>query len=359
MDSDVTCDGTIGQEANQKPGVHGKLVVTTSPRVELMLTVAMLVAPTPAPGHYGMLDHPIAQAARTWFTSFADHPVVETTKQLFHIENNLVSGFACDAVTGFIICRNEPPDLGARYPHPRSALARANGESVVLDLLVEQLRDFYHSSRFASFWEEQTRAYQSIEKQIASYVEAGWTGEDVVATMEHYFGKGRISYILVPTPMERPAGGTAGVMGDDSMFACFDSTASREWVLHLLYHEFGHGFVNPLAEQHHRLVQRYEGLYEPLREAMRPWGYTNWTIALNEHILRAQNCRLRRYFLGDEAAEAQLLEEEAQGFRYIRALEMKLAEYETRRHLYPALVDFYPVLLEALNPFLTSDESRK
>jgi ribosomal-protein-alanine N-acetyltransferase len=30
-----------------------------------MLVVAMLAAPTPAPGHYGTLDHPIAQRART------------------------------------------------------------------------------------------------------------------------------------------------------------------------------------------------------------------------------------------------------------------------------------------------------
>ena len=92
-----------------------------------MLVVAMLAAPTPSPGHYGTLDHPIAHAARAWFTPFIDHPAVATVRRLFYVESDLGSGFACDAVTGFVLRRNEPPDLTARYPYSESALACANG----------------------------------------------------------------------------------------------------------------------------------------------------------------------------------------------------------------------------------------
>ena len=141
---------------------------------------------------------------------------------------------------------------------------------------------------------------------------------------------------------------------DGYIFACFDSTVDRDWILYLLYHEFGHCFVNPLAERHSTLVQRYEPLYLPLGEAMRPWGYTNWVTALNEHVLRAQNCHLRRLLVGDEAAETQLGEEETRGFRYVRALEAKLHEYLAQRLRYPSLDDFYPDLLAALDSFLSN-----
>jgi hypothetical protein len=101
-------------------------------------------------------------------------------------------------------------------------------------------------------------------------------------------------------------------------------------------------------------VQHYEGLYAPLQEAMRTWGYIDWTITLNEHVLRAQNCRLYRLLKDGAAAEAQLRKEEDQGFRYIRVLETKLVEYEAQRDRYPALADFYPELLTALDPLLAS-----
>jgi len=178
-------------------------VVTTSPKVELMLVAAMLAAPSPSPGHYGWLDHPIAQDARRWFAPFADHPVVMTVRQLFYVE----TGFACDAVTSFVLRRSEPPDLAARYPYSKSALARANGDSGALDCLADQLRNFYQSSRFASFWEERAEAYRAIEDRVAGFVQAGWAGEEVVTTMEDYFGQGKAAYVLVPTPMERPGGG--------------------------------------------------------------------------------------------------------------------------------------------------------
>lgn len=354
MDIDNIWNAIVSKGDDQPPVSPTKLVVTTSPGVELMLVTTMLAAPGMSPGHYGTLNHPIAQDTRRWFSPFADHPAVMTVRRLFYVES--ASGFACDAVISFILRRSEPPDLALRYAYSKSTLARANGDSKELDYLADQLRDFYQISGFASFWQEHTEAYHAVEDRVAGFVQAGWAGEEVVTTMEEYFGCGKSAYILIPTPMERPGGGSMDALGgdDDCILACFDGTVSQDWILHLLYHEVGHSFVNPLAEQHNTAVRRYEGLYAQLSEAMRPWGYVNWTITLNEHILRAQNCRLRRRLFGDSAAEAQLDEEENQGFRYMRSLETKLAEYEERRDIYPSLADFYPTLLTALDPFLRS-----
>lgn len=357
MKGDPIWDVIATHEDSQSPDSRTRLIVTTSPKVELMLVVAMLAAPAPSPGHYGTLDDPIAQAARHWFMPFTNNPAVAAVRRLFYAES--AGGFACDALTSLVLRRGEPPDLAARYPHSESALSRADGDSQELDRLLDQLRDFFHTSRFGSFWREHSQDYQSIEKRIAGYVQAGWAGEDVIATMESYFGEDRTAYALVPTPLERPGGGTMDAMGEekDYIFACFDSTVDKDWVLYLLYHKVGHSFVNPLADRYSTLVQQYEALYPPLQEVMRPWGYVNWTIALNEHVLRAQNCRLCRQLLGDTAAEAQLEKEENQGFRYIRALEAKLAEYEAQRCSYPSIADFYPALLTALDPLLASGKS--
>ncbi len=322
-----------------------------------MLSVAMLAAPTPDPGHYGTLEHPIAQAARAWFAPYSDHPAVDAVRQIFYVKNDPWSGFACDAVTSFILRRSEPPDLLSLYPNPESALARVNGDETILDDLVERLRHFYSCSNFSVFWNEQAGEYRKLEDRISGFIDAGWNGEDVIVTMESYFGEGRSAYILVPTPLERPGGGTMEATGGDgntSIYACFDCTVNHEWVLYLLYHEFGHSFINPLSVRYSALVGQYEELYAPLKEKMKSWGYVNWAIALNEHILRAQNRRVLRKLQGDASAEAQLAREEAQGFLYVRALDNRLAEYETHRVDYPSLADFYPNLIKALDPFLTS-----
>ena len=329
-----------------------KLQVVSSPKIELALVAAMLAAPEISPGHYGTLDHPITHAARDWFMPYADHPATATFRKIFYLEE--FSSFACDAVTSFILQRTDPPDLARRGSHPASALKFAGGESRNLDDLVDQLRDLYYASDFAGFWQAHADAYRQASVQVAESVGKGWAGEDVVATMEGYFGQGKVVYILVPSPMERPGGGSMVMLGDrqDCIVPCFDCTVSADWILYLLYHEAGHSFVNPLADKYERLVKRYESLYLPLKEAMRPWGYLNWKVALNEHVLRAQNCRLRRLLMGEKAADEQLEREESQGFRYIRALDARLAEYEAQRDRYPSLDVFYPALLSALDPFL-------
>ena len=173
--------------------------------------------------------------------------------------------------------------------------------------------------------------------------------------MEGYFGQSKIVYILVPSPMERSGGGSMVMLGDnqDCVVPCFDCTVSADWILYLLYHEAGHSFVNPLADKYNHLLMRYVSLYLPLKDAMCPWGYLNWKVALNEHVLRAQNCRLRRLLMGEKADEEQLEREESQGFCNIRALDIKLAEYEEHRDRYSSLDDFYPVLLTTLDHLMS------
>jgi len=357
MVADILWNAIASNQWDQVPASGTKLVVTTSPQVELVLAVAMLVTPGPSPV-YGGLDHPIARDARGWFAPFSDYPAVKIVRDLFYIKSEYGPGFACDALTSFALRHSEPPGLTLRYPYSQSALSRANGDSLVLDRLTDQLRDFYHTSRFTAFIEHHTEGYRSIEKQVANFIQAGWAGEDVVKILEGYFGQQKHAYVLAPTPMERPGGGTMDWMGEDGdlVVVPFDCTVDRDWILYLFYHEVGHSFVNPLAERFNTIVQHYAGLYPQIEKVMQPWGYVKWQIALNEHILRAQNCRLRRHLNGDAAAEAQLSQEQAHGFRFIRALDTKLAEYEAQRDRYPCFADFYPILLTALDPFLESSE---
>lgn len=148
-----------------------KLHVVSSPKIELALVTAMLAVPEISPGHYGTLDHPIVNDARSWFMPYADHPGIATFRELFYVES--ASAFACDAITSFILQRADPPDLTARGAHPASALNCANGDSRKLDDLVNHLRDLYYACSFAAFWQEHVDAYCQVAGQVAESVQKG------------------------------------------------------------------------------------------------------------------------------------------------------------------------------------------
>ena len=63
---------------------------------------------------------------------------------------------------------------------------------------------------------------------------------------------------------------------------------TRDELLELIWHEFGHSFVNPVTERHRPDIGKYASLLDPILDKMaKAGGYGAWEICLNEHLIRA------------------------------------------------------------------------
>jgi hypothetical protein len=187
--------------------------------------------------------------------------------------------------------------------------------------------------------------------------EAGST--DLVGILEAYFGSGKHSYnvILMPLAVELGFGtrveqtkgawaiyhmmGRSSVKNGAPVFGRGGIFALRT----IVWHEFGHSFVNPLTEAHRAEVMKYESLFAPIAAAMQRQAYS-WEPAVNEHIIRAITSRLATKVVGEEVGASELQADKRNGFMYIEPLAERLKEYESHRDRYPTFASFYPRLLD-------------
>lgn len=329
-----------------------RVVVSASPKVELMLIAGGLTSNwaltkwVPLNDPRRLLQH----SATEHFFDHRNHPAVVALYDL-----SLRRGFSHDAWVRLALSFSDPPSLEQVYPLADYLVHRAGGDREALLELAVRLQGFAVESDFAAWWEKHENDYKAIEDEWKQVIEA----RDLLGTLETYFGQWRFDALAV-IPSGFVAGGFGGTIQDPEgtwALACIGPAAAgvpvdEETLEFLVYHEVGHSFVDVLAEEHSELVKRYEKLYYPIEDRMSGQSYTEWHVALNEHVLRACHSRICLAEKGEAAAEEILAKDEALGFKYVRVLFEKLAEYEANRDAYPDFRSFYPELLLALDRYL-------
>jgi hypothetical protein len=115
-----------------------------------------------------------------------------------------------------------------------------------------------------------------------------------------------------------------------------------------VWHEFGHSFVNPLAEANAARLDSAASLLEPIRARMQRLGYRDWRTVVNEHVIRAVTSRLAALHLGEEPGKMAVLRERAEGFAYVDPLATALVAYEAQRDRYRTFREYYPQLLRVV-----------
>ena len=126
---------------------------------------------------------------------------------------------------------------------------------------------------------------------------------------------------------------------------------SSKWYLrYLIWHEFGHSFVNPVTANHSDRVASQNKLIEPVKENMKSMGYGDWETCVNEHVVRAVHNRLVELHLGSLRSKFWLKLDKGKGFIYIEPLIEKLKEFEIQRDKNNiSFSEFYPELLDVLD----------
>jgi hypothetical protein len=330
------------------PDPQARLQIGVDPRIELLSTV-MLLTGQPLCGRELNADTPYGRRVAQQFGPYVDHPAVQLLREMRSRD------FNCDAPVTAMLFLSDPPDLAVVTPFSDYVVQRAGGMER-LDALLAALRAFARETRFSEFFAAESGAYARITADVAQLSD----GERNVRLIEEYYGMQAGGYRIVLAPLLSREGfgpsiprgdgtsdvyGIVGAIGDTAGVPTF---GSAEDFRYLIWHEFSHSFVNPLAEQHRADVERLASLFPPIAEQMERQAYRTWETALNEHVIRAVTVRLTYRELGAAAGEAAAQNERERGFAYLDRLTAQLAQYEQQRDQYPRFADFYPQLLAAL-----------
>ncbi|RJQ07461.1 MAG: DUF4932 domain-containing protein [Bacillota bacterium] len=325
----------------------GGVAVVVSPKIELTYLVAGLTGSAP---EVSESRSALAGSAIRHFRKWAGHPAVDAMVFLRH------RGLSYDAIAKLASCFSDPPQMEQVFPFGEYlcsrtyGLSRSDKEARLLNL-GRRLAEFYTETGFGAYLEAHRRDYEDMVAAIS-----GALPSDVPRTIESYYGTGHSAYVVVVSGMS----GNYGLTLEEGTWTCCVAVISgriaktpgdlSRSLWGLLAHEWGHSLVKPALAAHEELIASYVHLYTPIAGAMTSGGqaYGAWSIALEEHVIRAAQARMLLAGLGPEEAEKALSIDEDRGFRYIRLLYHRLAEYEADRETYPRFVDFVPRLIEAL-----------
>ena len=328
---------------------QSKLNVSTDPRIELVTIVQMLAGYQDPP--VSKFDSAYKRAAAAWFAPYSSHPAVELCRK------RAKRSFRYDAVASVMLASTSLPDLRLERDPPSDVIRRAGGRGAVREWLAA-LSDFSSKSRFPEFYDSQKATFDRVTANLKAQVD----NVDFVKQLEDYFGTSQHSYNIVLGMLihsggfgpryQRPGGAfdIYGVIGPLRLDGDLPGFGNRTSVEYLVWHEFGHSFVNPLVDEYKGEIRKTSRLYKPIQEAMRKMAYGNWQSCVHEHIVRAVTIRLTARDRGEADAQSRLrMERDTRGFRYVEPLVERLKEYEAARDRYPTFAGFFPRLIEVFS----------
>jgi hypothetical protein len=330
----------------------GKLHISVDPRMELLSTIQIL-------SNYKVIDRnsPYSKEIQNYFGSYSNQQAVALTDKL--VNNH---GFAYDAPPAFMLYLSEVPELNKQIPYIDYIEKRA-GSSENLESYRQSIAQFAKEADFGKFWTSHADFYNQVLRTTVSDI----NGEDLIKVVENYFNEKQNSYNIIIAPLFN--GHNYGPKVESSkdkydIYSCTTPTnykngipyVSKENLYQVVFHEFGHSFVNSETGKYPDKVAACEKLFEPIRGEMRQKAYGEWTTCVNEHIVRAVNIRIQELQRGPVASKQMLNQEIGNKFVYVRPLVEKLKKYETLRDSKQiTFADFYPQLLDVLDSLSKTD----
>ena len=260
-----------------------------------------------------------------WFRPFRDHPAVRRARVLWDS-----AGIGFSDPMEFALHLTNAHDLGEIVPvdspdqQPEWAWRPADARAFLSDL-----RAFARDAQTDQFLRSHEKLYAIAATRLRRLVDSAgdpaWFGR--------FFGHSTVKpFALVPALLN--GGGNYGPRirtpdGGEEFYAVvgvyltdrdgLPSFDDRE--LPNIVHEFSHSFVNPIVVRH---LDLFEGagpqLFAADSQRMKDQSYDTWPTVIDESLVRATVVRYRLSHEGREAAEAEITDQKARGFLWIREL---------------------------------------
>ena len=329
--------------------VGEKLIISIDPRIEILAAIHSLS------NNMDLANRtlPYTREIISYFEAFSSHEAVKLTESL-----SQRYGFGSDAPVAFMLHLSQSAELEEKSKFSDYILQRS-GRGDNLEQYRKSIKHFAEVSNFEAFWNSKIPFYnQILDMTIANMGEI-----DLVKTMEDYFNETQDFYNVIITPAFHGGKGAfvSDAEGKENFYATVSTTDTKDDIPYLnedrirfyVWHEYGHFFVNPLADKYADRVRAVNRLFEPIRDRMFGQGYQTWITCVNEHIIRATTVRLFDIHLSPQLSKELLDSELRRSYIYIKPLVEKLKDFDRQRDENNiTFSEFYPELLSVLDSLL-------
>ena len=331
-----------------------KFTVGVDPRVEIISIIQLLSemaedAPFLVSG-FDSFAYEYKKNALTHFSKFAEHKAVKMFNKRWSANGN----FGPEVEVAIRL--GPSPAFEQIIELPESCLEMMLGEQKLQEFL-QALRDFAVESDFVDFFERNQEFYLAIENRTKDTL-----GDMTPATLENYYGAKQNSHSIIIVPLLGGVGygprvergdsslDIYNIMGPQKLEEGLPDFGTVEYFRSIVWHEFGHSFVNPIVFAHTEEVAKYESLYDSVKDLMSRQGYNDWTTAVCEHLVEAVVTRIMCLELSEEASIKQMESRISRGYIYVDELaEFLKTNYEPNRGKYPTFESFFPELLKVFD----------
>lgn len=227
---------------------------------------------------------------------------------------------------------------------PESLFRKINPDPDTAAMFLDRIRTIAGKIRFYEFFDKTRPYYEQLNEAVHHRI----SGLNLVEEIEAFYGESYDSYTLfikaqdcssygISLPDESEGRHSGFIFG----FSAGDPDRMLEKVTLsvLLWHEYGHPFVNPVTAADRPLVNENEHLYEAIGKVN--YAYGRWRYAINEQIIRTVTTYLAYKNYGKEAGDRMLRKEHAAGFYYTRGLIPLIEFYEANRDRYPTFRSYF------------------
>ncbi len=315
------------------------LQISVDPRMEL-LSVLQFVS-----GDHRLSTKECAykDEAQTWFGAYSEHPAVK-------FYQSIMGHFCYDAPINsmhFMQFRKELELISEPIPY---FYDRSWGKDNWMQFY-GGLKDFARDSNFQGFWETHQDYYKSIieklEKMLVLF--------DIPGELESYFGMGFDHYSFISSPLQDGGYGGGQGYGNARNVTCtigYDPLKQSNWtefgLRDFLWHEFGHGFVNPIIDSYLNEYEIDEDVFIRIAKDLKEDDRSLYEGAfLQEGVVRAMTHRLAVKYYGQKTGDENREKCETFGYEYIHLLMEALKTYESARDLTNIAFDAYlPTLIK-------------
>lgn len=315
-------------------------LIKVDPRIELISIIQYL-------GDYQVIN-PYETAYKERIDEyFKDYKNHETVKKLARYHDK---GFSYDAPVTLMLMCDDINHLKIKSvitdDEVLDYIIGRIGNRSDLEKYVALCNEFMAVTNFNAFYTQEMDYYDDMIAQYSKHFE----NQLYTAEMEEYFGTRQNSYTVILGQLQNGSYGPRLTTADGSydifsVIGPINEQTDFSDPADILYHEFGHSFVNPLGEKYAEEVDQYKYIFKDCKKEMVKQAYTIWSIVANEYVIRAVDARLQLARYGEDKYETILKQEEEKGFTYIRPMCEKLELYEQNRDKYPVLEDYYLDLL--------------